>query len=94
MESYVLTHAAICIQETWAETQPKKEVTLLILCAFVKVFSSPSLHPVILSSLAAAGQRCVSQGHDAGSVLLTGPASGTDTHILEFGFTCALGTLH
>lgn len=35
-----------------------------------------TLHPSFLSSVAAAGQRCISQGHDAGSVLLTGPASG------------------
>lgn len=60
-------------------THPRRDT--LILCAFVKV-SSPSSS--VFDSAAAAGRRCVSQGHDAGSVLLTGPASGRWTHMTGF----------
>lgn len=70
-----LTGTVVCIQQMWAETHPRRDA--LILCAFVKASSPSSSMPC---SAAAAGQWCVSQGHDAGSVLLTGPASGRWTH--------------
>lgn len=71
----LLTGTVVCIQQMWAETHPRRDA--LILCVFVKASSPSSSMP---RSAAAAGQRCVSQGHDAGSVLLTGPASGRWTH--------------
>lgn len=88
-ERCILTGTVVCIQQTWDETHPRGEGWLCVLCnALVKV--SLSLHlsiPPSFSSFAAAGQRCISQGHDAGSVLLTGPASGRWTHSLTHTYT-------
>lgn len=72
----LLTGTVVCIQQMWDETHPRRDG--LILCAFVKAVFFPLF--LLPRSVATAGRRRVSQGHDAGSVLLTGPASGRWTH--------------
>lgn len=91
-QGVLLTGPVVCVQQMWDETHPGKDP--LILCALVKASSPSSSLP---RSAAAAGRRCVSQGHDAGSVLLIGPASGrwthTHTHVrtqLYFSQACTL----